>query len=66
MNQLHTYPEENRAGGEPFRIIEYPDATGFFDYGEKGQDHDLNRFVPDPAATKDSIERVKAFLKEKL
>lgn len=61
-----TFPKENRAGGEPFSIIVYPGATGFFDYGEKGQDHDLNRFVPDPATTQDSIKRIKVFLKEKL
>jgi dienelactone hydrolase len=61
-----TFPKENRAGGEPFRIIVYPGATNFFDYGEIGQDHDLNRFAPDPAATQDSIKRIKAFLLEKL
>jgi len=44
----------------------YPGATNFFDYGETGQDSFQNRFVPDPSATQDAIERVKAFLLEKL
>jgi dienelactone hydrolase len=61
-----TFPKENRAGGEPYRITVYPGATSFFDYGETGQDSFQNRIAPDPSATQDSIERVKAFLKEKL
>ena len=60
------FPKENRAGGEPFRITVYPGATSFFDYGETGQDHNLNRFVPDPVATKDSITKIRVFLQEKL
>jgi dienelactone hydrolase len=61
-----TYPKENRAGGEPYRLTVYPGATIFFDYGETGQDAYHNRVVPDPAATQDSIKRIKAFLLEKL
>ena len=61
-----TFPKENRAGGEPYRITVYPGATNLFDYGETGQDSFQNRFVPDPAATQDAIKRVKAFLLEKL
>ena len=61
-----TFPKENRAGGEPFRIIEYPGATNFFDYGEPGSDRYQNRFVPDPSSTQDAIEQVKTFLREKL
>ena len=60
------FPKENRAGGEPYRISVYPGATNFFDYGETGLDQYRNRIVPDPAATQDAIERVKAFLLEKL
>jgi dienelactone hydrolase len=60
------FPEENRAGGEPFRIIVYPGATQYFDYDETMKDLLLNRSVPDPDATQDSIKRIKAFLKDKL
>ena len=61
-----TFPKENRAGGEPFRIIVYPGATHFFDYGEKRPDQYQNPCVPDPSATQDAIKQVKAFLQEKL
>ena len=61
-----TFPKENRAGGEPYRIIVYPGATHFFDYGENRPDQYQNRCVPDPSASQDAIERVKTFLLEKL
>ena len=61
-----SFPKENRAGGEPYRLIVYPGATIFFDYGETGQDAYHNRVEPDSAATKDSIKRIMEFLKEKL
>ncbi len=60
------FPKENRAGGEPYSITVYPGATNFFDYGETWRDSRNNRSVPDPSATQDAIERVKAFLLEKL
>ena len=60
------FPMENRAGDEPYRIIVYPGATHFFDYGEPGQDRVQELFFPDPSATQDAIKRVRAFLKEKL
>jgi dienelactone hydrolase len=62
-----TFPKENRAGGQPYRITMYPDATFLFDYGENMQDAWLNRYIPpDPSVTNDSIKRVRAFLKENL
>ncbi len=61
-----SFPNENRAGGEPYRITVYPGATVLFDYGLTGQYRGNEPIVPDPAATKDAIERVKAFLLEKL
>jgi len=62
-----TFPKENRAGGEPYRITMYPGATHYFDYGEVRPDaRQYQQCVPDPSATEDSIKRVKAFLKEKL
>ena len=62
-----TFPKENRAGGEPYRITVYPGATHYFDYGEVRPDqYQMQQCVPDPSATQDAIERVKAFLQEKL
>ena len=51
---------------QPIELVVYPNATDFFEFGMDGVDPFGSKYFYDPAATADSIQRIRAFLDKHL